>query len=44
MVKPLGQSDEEPYVAEATGGRREPNADEALLLKRQTPRPRRRIL
>uniref|UniRef100_A0A1D2A1B0 Uncharacterized protein n=2 Tax=Auxenochlorella protothecoides TaxID=3075 RepID=A0A1D2A1B0_AUXPR len=44
VVKPLGQSDEEPYVAEATGGRREPNADEALLLKRQTPRPRRRIL
>ena len=44
VVTPLGKDAEQPYVADADGVKRELNADEALMVQRKTPRPRRRIL
>jgi len=44
-VKDMGgmQAERVPFVARPDGSRRELNADEALLIERKTPRPRRRI-
>ena len=39
-----GEEEARPYVATPSGERRELNADEAFLLERKTPRPRRRLV
>lgn len=45
LVKPLKDADgAKPYVAAPDGSRRDLNEDEELLLRRQAPKPRRRIL
>jgi Eukaryotic mitochondrial regulator protein len=45
LVKPLGkEAEEKPYVSGPDGVKRELNEDEALMVERQTPRPRRRVL
>jgi hypothetical protein len=45
LVKPLGkETDEHPYVSGPDGVKRELTEDEALMVERQTPRPRRRVL
>jgi hypothetical protein len=45
LVKPLGkETEEKPYVSSPDGVKRELTEDEALMVERQTPRPRRRVL
>jgi hypothetical protein len=45
LVKPLGkETEEKPYVSGPDGTKRELNEDEALMVERQTPLPRRRVL
>ncbi|KAG7670767.1 hypothetical protein Ndes2437A_g04390 [Nannochloris sp. 'desiccata'] len=45
LVKPLGnETEEQPYVSGPDGVKRELTEDEALMVERQTPRPRRRVL
>jgi hypothetical protein len=45
VVTPLGGGEgAAPYVAPPGGGRRELTADEALVVERKTPRPRRKVL
>jgi len=45
LVKPLGKDTEkQPYVSGPDGVKRELTEDEALMVERQTPRPRRKVL
>lgn len=43
-VTPLGPDAAEPYIAQPDGSRRPLNPDEALLVERKTPRPRRKVV
>ncbi len=44
VVQPLGKSvEEEPFVAQPDGSRRELSPSEELYLARQKPRPRRKL-
>ena len=43
-VTPLGPGAGVPYIAQPDGTRRELNIDEALLVERKTPKPRRKVV